>query len=166
MSSSSQNSRLPSLPVLDSVAQRRRARVVAGCRPALGSPTAADDDAGGTGPRLGRVGCDRDHGRRVRRPPEFRDGDHRPGAGGGRFSRRHHQPARLAIGRCVSSARATSAVVRRQCGQHGFDDQPLHGQSQGAQRRRLFARRPHRFATRSGDPGLLPAGARRFAACR
>ena len=44
--------------------------------------------------------------------------------------------------------------------QHGLDDQPLHGQQEGPQRRRLFAGRPDRPAARPGDAGLLPAGSR------
>ena len=44
--------------------------------------------------------------------------------------------------------------------QHGLDDQPLHGQQEGPQRRRLQPRRPDRPAARPRDAGLLPAGPR------
>ena len=52
--------------------------------------------------------------------------------------------------------RPAAAVLRRQRRQHGLDDQPLHGQPQGPQRRRLLARRPDRPAARPGHAGLLP----------
>jgi hypothetical protein len=41
---------------------------------------------------------------------------------------------------------AAAAVLRDQRRQHGLDDQPLHGQPQSPQRRRLLARRPDRAA--------------------
>ena len=47
-------------------------------------------------------------------------------------------------------------------GQHGFDDQPLHGQQEGSQRRRVLARRPNRIATRPRDAVLLPTRAEKL----
>ncbi len=76
------------------------------------------------------------------------------------LSRGDLQPARLADLRAVADVRPAAAVLRDQRRQHGLDDQPLHGQPQGAQRRRLQSRRADRPAARSGDAGLLPAGAR------
>ena len=83
-----------------------------------------------------------------------------PRAGSGRLSRRHPQPARLAHVRAVAAVRPAAAVLRHQRRQHGLADQPLHGQQEGPQRRRLFARRPDRPAARPRHAALLPAGPR------
>src|SRR5262245_30044440 len=69
---------------------------------ALGAPTDAGallaDVARGNGPpRLGSVRRDPRDRRRLRRPPELRNGHRRPGARGARFSRWNHFPARLAL---------------------------------------------------------------------
>ena len=67
----------------------------------------------------------------------------------------------------VADVRPAAAVLRHQRGQHGFDAQPLHGQPEGPQRRRLQPGRPDRPAARPGHAGLLPAGPRGVpAACR
>ena len=66
-------------------------------------------------------------------------------------------PAGLAECRPVAHLRAAASLLRDQRRQHGFDDQPLHGEPEGAQRRCLFARRAHRVAPRSRDARLLPA---------
>ena len=58
----------------------------------------------------------------------------------------------------MASVRAAAAVLWDQCRQHGFDDQPLHREPQGAEQRRLFAGRTDWTAARSRDVGLLPAG--------
>ncbi len=84
-----------------------------------------------------------------------------------RLSRRHPQPARLAYLRAVAHVRPAAAVLRHQRRQHGLDDQPLHGQSQSPQRRRLQPRRTDRPPTRPRDAGLLPACPRGVSrACR
>ena len=62
--------------------------------------------------------------------------------------------------RALAAVRPAAAVLRHQRRQHGFADQSLHRQQEGPQRRRLFARRPHRPAARSGHAALLPAGPR------
>ena len=100
------------------------------------------------------------HRRCLRRSSGVRDGDLEPGAGSGRVPRRDLEPARLAECRPLAAVRAAPAVCRHQCRQHGQHDQPLHGQQEGPQRRRLFARRPDRPAARSRHDSLLPAGAR------
>ena len=64
------------------------------------------------------------------------------------------------IVRAVAALRPAAAVLRRQRRQHGLDDQPLHGQPEGAQRRRLQPRRADRPAARPRDARLLPAGPR------
>ena len=61
------------------------------------------------------------------------------------------------IVRGLAAVRPAAAVLRHQRRQHGLDDQPLHGQPEGPQRRRLQPRRPDRPAARPGDAGLLPA---------
>ena len=80
-----------------------------------------------------------------------------PIAGRRRLSRGDFQPARLALCEAVAHVRQAAAVFRHQRRQHGFDDQPLHGQPQSAQRRCLQPRRTHRPAARSRHAGLLPA---------
>ena len=97
------------------------------------------------------------HGRCVRRPSGVRDGDPEPGARGGRVPGRCPEPARLAERRGVAAVRPPPAVLRHQRRQHGQHDQPLHGQQEGPQRRRLLARRPDRPAAGSGHDPLLPA---------
>ena len=62
--------------------------------------------------------------------------------------------------RAVADVRPAAAVLRRQRRQHGLDAQPLHGQPQGPQRRRLQSRRRDRPAARPRHAGLLPAGPR------
>ena len=47
------------------------------------------------------------------------------------------EPARLAFVRRLADLRPAAALLRRQRGQHGLDVEPLHGQPQGPQRRRL-----------------------------
>ncbi len=144
-------------------------------KPAAGSSpgprrsiAAAADDARRDGrARLGRGRRGVRHRRRVRRSSELRHGPAGPAAGERRLSRGHSQPARLALVRRLADVRPAAAVLRHQRGQHGLDDQPLHGQSQGPQRRRLQPRRADRPAARSGHVGLLPAGARGLSrACR
>ena len=121
---------------------------------------AVADDAGRNGrARLGRRRCGLRHRRRLRRSPQLRDGDPRTSAGGGRLPRRHPQPARLALLRAVAAIRPAATVLRHLGRQHGLADQPLHRQQEGAQRRRLFAGRPHRPAPRPGDAAVLPSGA-------
>ena len=105
-------------------------------------------------------GCGVCHRRRLCGSSEFRDGAVGPGVGSRRFSRGHSQPARLAFLRCLENFRAAASVLCHQCRQHGLDAQPLHGQPQGPQRRRLQSRRADRSAAGSGDDGLLPAGTR------
>ena len=107
-------------------------------------------------PRLGRRRRRLRHRRRLRRSSQLRHGDPGPRAGGGRLSRRHPQPARLALVRAVAAVRPAAAVLRHQRRQHGLADQPLHGQQEGPQRRRLLARRPDRPAARPGHAALLP----------
>ena len=71
------------------------------------------------------------------------------------------------IVRRLADVRPAAAVLRHQRRQHGLDDQPLHGQPQGPQRRRLQPRRPDRPAARPRHAGLLPAGPRGVStACR
>ena len=99
-----------------------------------------------TAGRGGRAGLGRRrrglrHRRRLRRSSELRHGPAGPGAGGRGLSRGHPQPARLALVRAVADVRPAAAVLRRQRRQHGLDDQPLHGQPEGPQRRRLQPRR-------------------------
>ena len=62
--------------------------------------------------------------------------------------------------RALAAVRPAAAVLRRQRRQHGLHDQPLHGQQEGPQRRRLQPRRPDRPAARPGHAALLPAGPR------
>ena len=57
----------------------------------------------------------------------------------------------------VARAGAAEALLRRQRRQHGLDDQPLHGEPEAAERRRVLAGRPHRAPARSADARLLPA---------
>ncbi len=116
----------------------------------------ADDAWRSGGPRLGRGRRGLRHRRCVRRPSQLRHGPARPAAGKRGLSRRDPQSAGLAFVRCLAHFWTTAPVFRHQCGKHGLDDQPLHGQSQGAQRRRLQPGRSDRSATRSRDLGLLP----------
>ncbi len=97
--------------------------------------------------------------------PSFAHGDPGARAGGGRISSWHRQPAGLAIVRGLEAVRPAAAVLRDQRRQHGLDDQPLHGQQEGAQRRRLLAGRQDRHAPGPGDAGLLPAGPRGLPWC-
>ena len=55
----------------------------------------------------------------------------RPPARGPGLSRRHHRPARLALGRAVPRAGPAEPVLRRHRRQHGLDGQPLHQRPQG-----------------------------------
>ncbi len=68
--------------------------------------------------------------------------------------------------RTVAAVRQAAAVLRHQRRQHGFADQPLHGQQEGPQRRRLLARRPHRPAPDRATLPTASAAARRSPACR
>ena len=71
-------------------------------------------------------------------------------AGGRRLSRGHPQPARLAFLRRLADVRPAAALLRRQRRQHGLDAQPLHGQPQGPQRRRLQSRAARSAGGRTG----------------
>ena len=119
---------------------------------------AANDRRGNAGTWLGRGGRGVRHGRCVRRSSQLRHGDSGTRAGGGRIPRGNRQSAGLALLRCLANVWPAAAVLRDQRRQHGFDDQPLHGQPQGAQQRRLLARRPDWVAAGSRDARVLPAG--------
>ena len=90
-----------------------------------------------------------------------------PRAGGGGLPRRHPQPARLAERRAVAAVRPAAAVLRRQRRQHGLDDQPLHRQQEGPQRRRLLAPAAGSACGPTGRRSpTASAAARRSPACR
>jgi radical SAM superfamily enzyme YgiQ (UPF0313 family) len=65
---------------------------------------------------LGRTGCRVRHRRCLHRPSQFCHGHSGPRAGSGRLSRRHCQPARLAIVRRLARFRPAAAVLRHQRG--------------------------------------------------
>src|SRR5712691_9636796 len=56
----------------------------------------------------------------------------------------------------MAHLRASASVLRYQRREHGFHDQPLHRQPQGAQRRCLFPRRAYWVAPRAREayPGV------------
>ena len=119
------------------------------------------------GPGLGRRRRRLRHGRRLRRSSGVRDGDPGPRAGGGRVPRGDPQPARLAECRALAAVRPAAAVLRHQRREHGQHDQPLHGQQEGPQRRRLQPRRPDRPAARPRHACPTASGpARPSRACR
>ena len=106
------------------------------------------------------------HRRRVRRPPQLRDGAGRAAAGGAGLPGRHHRAARLARRRGVPRARPPDRHVGRHRRQHGLDGQPLHVGPAAAPRRRVFAGRRGRPAPGSRADRLraaLPRGVRRRA---
>ena len=107
---------------------------------------------------LGGAGCRLCDGRRVHRSSQLCHGHSGSRAGGGRFPGGHAQSAGLAQLRRLAAIRPAEAVLRHQCREHGFDDQPLHGEQESPQRRRLFAGRAHWPAAGSRHTGLLPAG--------
>ena len=114
--------------------------------PGLWLPTTADEmRARGLGRGRRRLR----HRRRLRRSPALRDGDPRPRAGGGRASA-SRSSASPTGGSCEPWRQfgRPRLFFARQRRQHGLDDQPLHGQQEGPQRRRLLARRPDRPAAR------------------
>ena len=111
--------------------------------------------------RLGRGRRRLRHRRRLRRSSQLRDGDPRPRAGGGRLPRRRSSASPTG-GSCepwrqFGRPRLFFGVSAGNMDSH---DQPLHGQQEGPQRRRLLARRPDRPAARPRDAALLPAGPR------
>ena len=122
-----------------------------------GAAASAGVAGGDGGAGLGLRGRRLRHGRRLRRSSGVRDGHPGPGARGGRVPGRDPQPARLAERGALAAVRPAAAVLRHQRRQHGQHDQPLHGQQEGPQRRRLQPGRPDRPASRPGDDPLLPA---------
>ena len=142
-----------------------------------GPQAAAAEPRGNDRPRLGRRRRGLRLRRRLRRPSQFRDGLVGESARGRGLSHGDSQPARLALVRAVAHVRQAAAVLRRQRRQHGLDAQPLHGQPQGPQRRRLqpdgeIGRRPDRATlaycqrAREAYPGgrLSPGASRRASA--
>ena len=115
--------------------------------------------------RMGRGRYRVRYRRRLRGPPELRDGDPRPRAGKGGLPRCHPQPAGLALAAPMAAVWPPPALLRHQRRQHGLADQPLHCQPQAPQRRRLFARRAHRPASGPGHAPLLPPGPRSLLGC-
>ena len=101
----------------------------------------ADEPRRDAAARLGQLRHRAGHGRCLCRSSELRHGGDRPRAGSAGLSGRHHRAARLAECRPVQSPGQTKPVLWRHVGQHGFDDQPLHGRSQDSQRRCLHPRR-------------------------
>ncbi len=89
--------------------------------------------------------------------PGVRDGNPGPGPGGGGVPRGDPEPARLEERRSLANVRPAAPVLRHQCREHGQHDQPLHGQQEGPQRRRLQPGRSDRPEARPRDPALLPA---------
>src|SRR3954465_10192133 len=65
-------------------------------------------------------------------------------------------PAGRAWWHTVAGVRKAAVVLRGQRGEHGLADQSLHGQQEGPQRRRLFARRAGRLAGPPGGPPRTP----------
>jgi hypothetical protein len=113
------------------------------------------------GARLGRSRRRVRQRRRLHRPPVVRRRPARPRARGRRLPRRHPAAAPVAERRRVPPVRPPAPLLRGQRRQHGLDDQPLHGEQEAAQRRRLFARWPHRTAPRPRHQRLraaLPRG--------
>ncbi len=109
------------------------------------------------------MGCRRRRARqrrRLRRSPGVRDGHPRPGPRSGGIPGRDPEPARLEERRPLADVRPASPVLRHQRREHGQHDQPLHGQQEGPQRRRLQPRRPDRPEAGSRDHALLPASPR------
>ena len=105
-------------------------------------------------------------GRRLRRPPVVRGGHPRARARVARLPRRDPGPARLEERRRLARAGPPPALLRRERREHGLDDQPLHGEPEASQRRRLLAGRPHRAPARPADADLraaLPRGVPRRA---
>ena len=90
--------------------------------------------------RLGQLRRHHHQRRCVRRSPELRHGDHRPGAGSTGLSRRHHRAAGLAQCRRLRCPRASEPVLRHHRRQHGLDGQSLHLRAARAQRRCLHPR--------------------------
>ena len=101
--------------------------------------------------------CHPRYRRRLHRPSQLRHGADRPAARSAGLSRRHPQPARLALGRSLPRAGPAEAVLRRHRRQHGFDGQPLHGRPQDPLRRRLHAERRTGQAPRPFCRRLRPA---------
>ena len=65
--------------------------------------------------------------------------------------------------RALAAVRPAAALLRRLGRQHGLDDQPLHGQPEGPQRRRLFARTARSAGGPTGPRSPTASGrARRF----
>ena len=99
--------------------------------------------------------------------PSLRDGDPRPRARGGRLPRRDPAAARLEERRRVARVRPAAALLRRQRREHGLDDQPLHGEQEGPQRRRLLARAGgSACGPTARRSSTASAAARRSPACR
>ena len=95
--------------------------------------------------------------RRLRGSSVLRDGHPRALARAPRLSRRPVGAARLEERRALACPRTAAALLRRERGQHGLDDQSLHGEPEAPQRRRLLTRWRDRPATRPADLGLCPA---------
>ncbi len=129
-------------------------------------PVPADLRGGDQGPRLGPARRRLRLRRRVRRPPVVRGRDPRPRARVAGLSRRDPRAARLEERRRVARHGTPPALLRRQRREHGLDDQPLHGEPEASQRRRLLAGRSHRAPARPAHADLraaLPRGVPRRA---
>ena len=88
--------------------------------------------------RLGQLRRHHRERRRLCRSPELRHGHRRAGARGAGLPGRHHRAARLAQRGRLRRPRPAEPVLRHHRRQHGFDGQPLHRRSPGAQRRRVY----------------------------
>ena len=135
------------------------------CSGLFASAAAAYDWRRNAQPRVGRCGCGACDRRCLCRSPQLCQRPDRPTLRSGWVSGGRAVATRLEHLPTVAHIRPSPTLFRHLCRQHGLDDQPLHRQQKGPQRRRLFSERTDRPPSRPRHARILPAFARGLSWC-